>query len=146
MVNMDHMSLINRLITSTDERWTWFLASLITSFLPVIIRFCICFDTGIGLFDFKDLLFAGLGLNLANFNLMGWNEFDYRERVFTCSALLISIISVFLALFFLFENGRNPLLIVKSLSVFVVVSSCWISYATNRHIYNIKTPKNDNSY
>lgn len=78
------MGMFERYINAPEHKWAWYIGTLIGSFIPIILRFLISLDSEISSFDIKDLLFAGLAMNLSNLSLVNGKEILKEDRQFGC--------------------------------------------------------------
>jgi hypothetical protein len=135
------MGIFERYVGGAQHKWNWYMCTLAGSMIPMALRFFISLDYEINMFDIKDVLFAGLAMNLSNLNLMR-NEFEERERIAVLSAIFIIFISVALGASFIDESSsiKKPFVWSKIISVGIVLGSVWASYKANEFVYsnNIK--------
>jgi len=98
-------------LTPSKQRRLYWVISLLVGFLPCILRYAISLDHAISGFDIKDLLFAGLSMNLANFSQMSNDRFEAKEVLALISVLLIVVIAAFLSVFLMseVENQVEPI-------------------------------------
>ena len=115
------------------------MCTLAGSMIPMALRLFISLDHKIAMFDIKDLLFAGLTMNLSNLNLMS-NEFEARARIAMLSGFLIVVISVALGASLINEDSNTNRFGLGSeiVSVTIVLGSIWKSYKTNEYVFSNK--------
>lgn len=131
------MRVFERYMNSAQYKWNWYMCTLVGSMIPVLMRFFISLDCGIAMFDIKDLLFAGLAMNLSNLSLLNSRKMKQNDRIGFLSGLFILFISAFLGLFFFQEDPtiKTELSKLKIVSSVLVVSSIWLSYRTINTIF-----------
>jgi hypothetical protein len=132
------MGIFERYINAPEHKWAWYIGTLIGSFIPIILRFFISLDCEISSFDIKDLLFAGLAMNLANFNLIAGKEVENQHKIAGLSVLWIIFISTVLGVFFHGESldVKKNFYGLKITSGVIVLISTLASYATNQYVFN----------
>lgn len=90
---------------TNDLRWIWFFGTLIASCTPMLLRLLISMGNEIDTFDIKDLIFAGMSINLANLNLIGNKSFDYKVVVIFCSVVFLIAFAALIGTILPFEKN-----------------------------------------
>ena len=117
------------------ERWIWFTVTLIGSFLPTIFRYFVGFGGEIEQFDIKDVLFAGLAINLANFALINNLNVDEKTSIILMSAIFMVVLSVILCVFLAYETKSNFNGTVLDVWPYVLIAaSALLSFSTNFYL------------
>lgn len=121
----------SKYVAGKERRWFWYIALLI-GVLPCIIRFFVWMDADINGFDIKDLLFAGLSLNLANLTQLSNSRFPHKELMATFSLILVAIICSFLGVFLKSEAplGEEPKFLFWA-SFLPFLGSVYLNYETH---------------
>lgn len=130
------MSLIEKYIMKSENKWLWFIITICGSFIPLIFRYVVSlgFPTTSN-FDIKDVLFAGLAMNLSNFNLLSSKNFKAKVVIALLSSIMIAVIAVLISIFLAKENDKiNSLTLLQLLSVIFVLFSIYMSYETNNFV------------
>ena len=127
------VKLFRKIIEANETRWLWFGGVLIGSFIPLILRLIVSLDIQeIASFDIKDCLFAGLAINLSNFNLLESSKYQFKLALGFLSTICILIIAVAIGVFLISETiTQKNFLWLKLISVIVVTFSIRISYGLN---------------
>lgn len=133
------MGLIEKYIEGNESRWIWFITTLFGGFIPLILRFFISLGIPINPFDFKDILFAGLAMNLSNLNIFGNKNFKTSVVIAVISGAFMISISCFLGVFLCKEstNLQSSMIWLKCISGVFVAISIKINYEA--HNYFSKT-------
>lgn len=120
-----------------DYKWLWFILTFFGSFIPLILRFITSLDFNIPSFDIKDLLFAGLAMNLSNLNLVGSKKFDTKLIIVLFSALFIILIAFALGVFLRNEADKSDVSTfwLKTCSTIFVGLSIYVSYEANNYVF-----------
>ena len=136
------MSFIKKHIEGNENKWLWFSLSLLASLLPIFTRYCASLGSNtVASFDIKDLLFAGLAMNLANFNLVSAKKIKAKLAIIGLSAILIVVISVIVGIFLMAEPQpvqNNGLPLLRLISGALVIFSIFMSYCANDYVLNTK--------
>src|SRR5688572_5147167 len=98
------MGIFERYVSGAQHKWNWYMCTLIGSLIPMGLRFFISLDYQINMFDIKDMLFAGLAMNLSNLGLLNNNKFKQKDRIGVLSGFFIVFISVALGVSFVDED------------------------------------------
>lgn len=132
------MGIFERYVEGAQYKWNWYMCTLAGSMIPMALRFFISLDCGIAMFDVKDMLFAGLTMNLSNLNLMGRIKLKRKDRIAVMSGFLIVFIAAFLGLFYYEEDPeiRKDYVGLKIVAFIFVSVSVWVSYKANETAYN----------
>ncbi|MBV8252678.1 MAG: hypothetical protein JO154_08725 [Chitinophaga sp.] len=111
--------------------------TLVGSMLPIILRFVTSLDLDIGRYDIKDFLFAGLAINLNNFNLITSEKVEAKIIFSTISAFAIVVLAFLLGVFIGTEVVKPaPAFIWLSfIAVICFLGSAYLSYEANKIIY-----------
>lgn len=129
------MNIFER-IERNEYKWMWFVFTLIGSFLPMGFRYLASLGFNVSSFDIKDLLFAGLALNISNLTLAGSQRSDTRVVMAGVSFFMSLIIAVFIVIFMCNEEFPTKELIgLKYLSYPVVILSGIISWQANNYVH-----------
>jgi len=133
------MNFIENYIKGNENKWVWYLSTLIGSLLPVFFRLILSSTNNhFEPFDIKDLLFSGLAMNLSNLNLIGHKIFDIKVVLATISAILIIFISFLITAFMFLDILKGELFnvtILEILSIFLVLGSIYLSYESNNYVF-----------
>lgn len=120
----------------SDHKWFWFFATFVASLIPVACRFIASLASEINALDLKDVLFAGLALNLSNLNLVGDKTMDKKNIIVYLSVILLIIIAVILGIYFANENKlRNISIMLDLFSITFVGASVYVSYSANNYVF-----------
>jgi len=122
-------------IRKNDNKWTWFILTVVASLLPVLFRFLAWTDFNIKIFDIKDLLFAGLAINLSNLNLVGSKEFDEKINIVLFSVLFIILFSFVLGIMLICEAFKAHTTILNWLSIAGTDFSIYQSFEANNYVF-----------
>jgi hypothetical protein len=122
------MGFINKLLSISEQKWLWWVGTLIGSFVPVICRLI---NGDHPLVDIKDILFAGLAMNICNLPLLTNDSFNHKLKVGIFSAGLIFFIGLFLGKF-LNTEGIN----LNDFRTWISVVLVWVSIMLSREINN----------
>jgi hypothetical protein len=124
-------------IRKNDYKWAWFILTFIASVSPIICRVIISIDFKINLFDIRDLLFAGLALNLSNFNLVGSKKFDDKILIVLSSIIFITCFAFIIGVVLASEAIKNPPAhtFLDWLSVIVAILSVYVSFEANNYVF-----------
>jgi len=103
------------------------------------IRLVVAAKANIACFDYKDLLFAGLAINLSNLNLIGSRKFEEKVSVAAFSALGIIFCCAPLMIFFMSDDNdtNTGISILKGFSIIIVILSGWFSYDANNYVIKL---------
>jgi hypothetical protein len=121
------MGIFERYLDSAQHKWNGYMCTLLGSMVPMVLRFIISLDCEINMFDIKDMLFAGLTMNLSNLNLMNNDRLKQKERIAVLSGLFIFFISIGTGISFYEENPevKSSFSVLKTMSGTVAVASVW---------------------
>ena len=86
---------------------SWLILTFFASFLPAILRFITSNFCNINPFDIKDVLFAGIAFNLANFSIISVKDFPEKGQILLISLGQLLIITAILVLYLSEENDKN---------------------------------------
>jgi len=113
------------------------MLTLVGSMLPVILRFVTSLDLDISKYDIKDFLFAGLAINLNNFNLITSEKLEAKIVFSMLSAFAIVVLAFLLGVFIGTEVVKPaPSFICLSLfTAIFFLGSIYLSYEANKIIY-----------
>jgi hypothetical protein len=123
----------------TENKWIWYLLTFGGSFIPFLARLLVSLEFPINSFDIKDILFAGLAMNLSNFNLTNIEE-SKKSRLIIFSGLSIFFIGLIIGIFLCAEYkepANNNIYLLKLVSYAFVAFSIRTSY--NANSYSFKT-------
>ena len=131
------MGFIERFIEKKENKWLWYLLTFIGSFLPLIVRFLVSGGfSSVNNFDIKDVLFAGIAMNLGNFNLLGGSKIEAKVVIAILSTILMLVIALIVGIFLAVEsnvNDKNHFILLKSSSCVLVAISIFMSYTANNY-------------
>jgi hypothetical protein len=124
-------------IRRNDYKWAWFILTLIASISPIICRFIVWCDFKINLFDIKDLLFAGLAINLSNLNLVGSKNFDEKVLIVMSSIIFLTFFAFIIGVALATEAIKDTpkIICLDWLSVIVAALSIYVSFEANNYVF-----------
>lgn len=131
------MTPFEAFLKRNESKLIWYFAIVISSSIPMILRFLTSLDLKISSFDIKDVLFAGLAMNLSNFNLISSKKFSFKVIFALFSATLITIIGFCLGILFCCES-QSPAPNLSGLtlcSCLLLAGSFALSYQANKCIF-----------
>lgn len=139
------MNPIKKYIEGNEYKWFWFFLTFGGSCLPIIARFLCGLSSSIEIFDIKDVLFAGLAMNLSNLNLVGNKKIEAKVVISLLSVALIFLCTLIIGIFLCTENSidstngllslKQGLCILKVLSGILVAFSIYWSYNANNYVF-----------
>lgn len=131
------MGFIEKYIEGNFYKWIWFLGTLIGSLLPILARLFACLAFEINYFDIKDVLFAGLAMNLSNLSLIGSKRFKMKPIIALASGIFIFLLSMLIAIFLCAENKppNNYQFILNIISLIFVAGAVFLSYTANNYVF-----------
>lgn len=122
-------------ISLFENKWIWFLGTLVGGFLPVFGRLIVGLSIPIELFDIKDVLFAGVAMNLSNFTLVGYKEVQNKVLIIFASALFTFFMSFLIAIYLCSgENTPKHYIILNFLSCSFCAASIFLSWVSNKKV------------
>jgi hypothetical protein len=125
------------ILGESNYKWMWFIATFVGSILPIILRFFLWCAYDVELLDVKDLLFAGLALNLANLTLVGHQSLTEKALIASFSGIFIVIFAFILGCVTRSEvyriNDNNTAF--EIVSIIVVILSAYLNFETNNYVY-----------
>jgi|GEM_PF-1848677 len=111
---------------------------LFGSLFPAIVRLMISLDLNIIRYDIKDYIFAGLAINLSNFNLIKGHRLETQLVYTTLSVFLIFLLGCILGVFLGFEiiKPAPNLPWLTCFAIILFLGSVYLSYEANNLFFN----------
>jgi hypothetical protein len=128
------MRWLHKILFPTEHQFTWFIYTVIGSLLPIAFRLLAATSGRIEWFDYNEVLFAGIAMNLSNFALAGNINTVHREYIIGWSILFTIFLSVSI-MAFLLDDGNSYNWILFAFSILVVLLSIYINYFANQFLY-----------
>jgi len=131
------MFLSSEYLKRNEAKLLWYIVIIFSSCIPAIMRFIIGLDLNISKYDVKDVLFAGLAINLSNFNLINAKKLPIKSIFVTSSALLIAFIGMIIGVFLCLEaQTKTPAMHwLNVVSIGLVLGSAAVSYQANKFLF-----------
>lgn len=124
-------------IRRNDYKWAWFILTFIASISPILCRVIVWCDLSINVFDIKDLLFAGLAINISNLNLVGSKSFDEKVLIVMASIIFITFFAFIIGVVLATEAMKHAPVIIclDFLAVLVALASFYVSFEANNYVF-----------
>jgi hypothetical protein len=128
------MRWLHNFLFPTEHQSTWFIYTIIGSLLPIIVRFLAATTGRTEWFDYTEVLFAGIAMNLSNFALAGNGDCAQREYIIGWSMIFTILLSASIMIFLLSDGSSNNW-IAYSFSFIIVLLSVYINFVANRLLF-----------
>ncbi|HVZ95749.1 MAG TPA: hypothetical protein VG847_02660 [Chitinophagaceae bacterium] len=124
-------------IEGRNTKWLWFSLTILCSFIPCIARAIAATNLDISYFDTKDLIFAGIAINLSNFSLISSHiKFELKTLLSVFSTLANLFLAVILGILLSDDNNKNAhsTMWLSIFCIIIVGFSVYLSYDANDYI------------
>lgn len=129
-------------IEGKHTTWIWFVITILCSFIPCIARAIASTNLDISCFDTKDIIFAGIAINISNFQLIS-SHIKIEPKILI--SLLSTIANLFLAVILgiILSDDSNTkahsTFWLNIICILIVIVSIYLSYDANDYIIKQET-------